>query len=106
MKTATLALVFLVALTGAASADRAVDVVNLTRTAIIGLQVRAAGGTVWGLDALANTRRTLGIQKIATISVPGSACAYDFRLMFEDGHSAIKRNIDVCKNRQVKLSEY
>jgi len=91
---------------GAAWADRSVQVVNLTRTAIIGLQVRPAGGTMWVIDALAKTRRTLGIQKVLVISLPGGGCAYDFRLLFEDGHSAIKRRVDACRTPQIKLTEY
>ena len=104
--TASLALAVVFALIGPAWADRPIDVVNLTRTAIIGLQVKATGAPMWGIDALAKTRRTLGIQKVATITIPGNACAYDFRLMFEDGHSAVKHQVDVCRNKLIKLTEY
>lgn len=85
-----------------ASADPAV-IVNGTRTAMIGLQIKEPHAQDWRDDVLG--RRPLGVQKETVINRDHNACTYDVKAMFEDGHK-VTRRVDLCKSPRFVITDF
>lgn len=84
---------------------RTVAIVNGTRTAMVSLQTREAKSGAWQVDVL--NHRTLGIQKQILVPLsPGSACFFDIKAVFEDGHRVTKTHVNLCASASYVLTEF
>ncbi len=72
-------------------------VVNGTRTAMVSLQLRPAGGGEWQPNVLEH--HALGVAKEANVDLPGGNCFYDVLCRFEDGHRQTKMHVNLCQRR-------
>jgi len=98
------ALAALVILAGTSpGAAKMVSIVNGTRTAMVGLQVRPEEAPIWRPDLL--DRKTLGIQKEIQFDV-GPACVFDVKARFEDGHRVLKEHVNFCKSPTYLLTDF
>lgn len=96
----------LVAAIGAAVAqpDSGFVIVNGTRTAMIMLHIKDSRAPAWQTEILG--RKPLGVQKETSFSRNRSACVFDLKAMFEDGHRVTKERVDLCKSPRYVLADF
>lgn len=88
---------------GTAVAGQKIMIINGTRTAMVGLQLRESGGSDWQPDML--NRRPLGIQRQIGFE-RSPKCLYDIRAIFEDGHRVMKSRVDLCRSPRYLLQDF
>jgi hypothetical protein len=77
-------------------------VVNGARVPAVALNVVPTGHEGWGPNQL--THGPLEPGGTLSMRPPESAgCRFDFRLQWQDGQEAIRRDADICKDRTVVL---
>lgn len=87
-----------------AQPDNGFVIVNGTRTAMIMLQIKDSRVTAWQTELLG--RKPLGVQKETSYRRDRSACVYDLKAMFEDGHRVTKQRVDLCKSPRYVLADF
>jgi len=85
------------ALTAAAAANRHVDIVNETGKTLTEFYASATGTDDWEEDILGED--TLANGEVFDIDIDDGtgACKFDFKAVFTDGSSHVRRAVDVCK---------
>lgn len=85
-------------LAGAAlAANRKVDVINKTGGTMTSFFASSSGTDNWEEDMLDNDTLDNGETLEADIDDGTSACIYDFKAVFSDGSSVIKKKVNVCE---------
>jgi hypothetical protein len=102
------ALAALAGLCGAAHAghfSRGIDLVNRSHATVSSFFVSDAGSERWDEDLLG--RRGLQPNHFVQLDLPdpGGVCRFDFKTVFVDGTSVIRRNVDVCELRTYALTD-
>ncbi|MEE1656895.1 hypothetical protein VB618_11865 [Microvirga sp. CF3062] len=84
------------AFSAATAANRHVDIVNDTGMTMSEFYASATGTDDWEEDILGSD--TLAAGEVFDIDVDDGtgACKYDFKAVFTDGSSHVKRSVDVC----------
>jgi hypothetical protein len=85
------------AFTTAAAANRKVDIVNQTGMTLAEFYASNTGTDDWEEDILGSD--TLDNGDVFEIDVDDGtgACKFDFKAVFTDGSSHVRRAVDVCK---------
>lgn len=97
-RTLAIAAAFAVAaVSSAAAADRKVDIVNKTGHTITSFFASSADEDSWEEDMLGGDTLKNGETLNADIDDGSSACIYDFKAVFADGDTVVKRKVNVCK---------
>ena len=94
---AGLCLAGLMLASAAAAADRKVDITNQTGLTLKHFYASRPGADTWEDDILG--RDTLGNGQTfqADIDDGSGSCVFDFKAVFEDGQSLIRKKINVCE---------
>ena len=85
--------------------SRGIDLVNRSHATVSSFFVSNAGSERWDEDLLG--RRGLQPNHFVQLDLPdpGGLCRLDFKMMFIDGTSVIRRDIDVCELRTYALTD-
>lgn len=93
-----------VATVTAALAEGSPAITNATHYAIVAVQARPSGGTVWRSDLLG--KATLGVGRTMPLALdPRPHCRYDLFVTFDDGHKVLRQNIDLCGRMPVQITD-
>lgn len=79
------------------------DLVNASHDSVTSLAVAPAGDRAFHEIALGAPLR--GGVTSTTVEVPEGDCVRDFRLTFADGRTLVYPGIDVCRYRQLRLTQ-
>ncbi len=108
MRTAALATVLVTLLATAAHANagsaptRYFDLVNTAHDSVTSLAVAPAGSGTFREVALDAPLR--GGLTSTTVDLADGGCLRDLRVVFRDGRTLVYPRIDVCRNRQLRLT--
>jgi hypothetical protein len=85
------------AFTAASAANRHVDIVNETGKTLTEFYASATGTDDWEEDILGED--TLANGEVFDIDIDDGtgACKFDFKAVFTDGSSHVRRAVDVCR---------
>jgi hypothetical protein len=105
-RAAIIALLVMAAAATAAHAQhvaRELDLVNHSLVTVASFFASNAGTDRWDVDLLG--RHELQTNHFVQLDLddPAGVCHYDFKVVFIDGTSAIRRNVDVCERRTYTL---
>lgn len=76
--------------------NRHVTVTNNTRTAIVEIHVSNAGTGNWQEDILGRDFLLPGDSLLVDVDDRSGRCRLDFKAVFDDGASLIRRDVNVC----------
>ena len=79
------------------------DLVNASHDSVTSLAVARAGDAAFDDIDLGKPLR--GGVTSTTVEIPAGDCVRDFRLVFADGRVLVYPGIDVCRYRQLRLSQ-
>jgi hypothetical protein len=99
-------LCMLEALTGpsASALDRQIEVTNNTRMAIIEIYASPVGSGRWQQDLLGDDFLAPATSTLIHIDDGTTYCRFDFKTVFDDGTTLIRRDVDVCANQRYAIS--
>jgi hypothetical protein len=102
------ALAALAGFCGAAHAgqvSRGMDLVNRSHATVSSFFVSNAGSERWDENLLG--RRGLQPNHFVQLDLPDPTglCRFDFKTVFADGTSVVRRNVDVCEQRTYALTD-
>ncbi len=81
----------------ASAADRNVDIVNQTGQTMVHFYASNTGTDSWEEDILGHDKLANGDTQPVNIDDGSGACRFDFKAVFADGSSSVRRGVDVCK---------
>ena len=81
----------------ASAADRNVDIVNQTGRTMVHFYASNSGTDSWEEDILGHDKLANGDTQPVNIDDGTGACRFDFKAVFADGSSSVRRSVDVCK---------
>jgi len=84
--------------------ERNVELTNNTRMAIIEIQIARLGTERWGKDLLGENILLPAQSLIVDIDDAKGYCRFDFRTVFDDGATLIRRDVDVCAVERFAIS--
>jgi len=79
------------------------DLINASHDSVTSFAVAPAGESAFHKINLGAPLR--GGVTSATVEIPEGDCARDFRLVFADGRTLVYPGIDVCRYRQLRLTQ-
>jgi len=81
------------------------DLVNHSLVTVASFFASNAGTDRWDMDLLG--RRGLQTNHFVQLDLddPAGVCHYDFKVVFIDGTSVIRHNVDVCERRTYTLTD-
>ena len=84
---------------------RDLDLVNHSLVTVASFFASNDGTDRWDVDLLG--RRGLQTNHFVQLALddPAGVCHYDFKVVFIDGTSVIRRNVDVCERRIYTLTD-
>jgi hypothetical protein len=84
--------------------DRTIEVTNNTRMAIVEIEIAQVGTDQWEMDILSDNILAPAQSLIVEIENKAGYCRFDFKTVFDDGTTLIRRNIDVCALERFAVS--
>jgi hypothetical protein len=88
----------------ASAFDRRLELTNNTRMAIIEIQVARFGTNYWERDLLGDEILFPAQSLIVEMHDGEGRCRFDFKTVFDDGTTLIRRNVDVCTVERFAVS--
>jgi len=86
-----------------AAFERQMELTNSTRMAIIEIYAAPVSSGRWHEDLLGNEILTPANSAVVSID-DASGCWFDFKTVFDDGTTSIRRAIDVCEVQKYAIS--
>jgi hypothetical protein len=87
----------------AAALDQWVELTNNTRMIIVEIYISHVGAQLWDIDLLGAD--FLAPASSALTSIDGAVgCRFDFKIVFDDGTTQIRRNVNVCGVEKYAIS--
>ncbi|SRR6266436_886049 len=83
--------------------DRWVEFTNNTRMTIVEIYISHVGAGLWTIDLLGADM----LAPASSVSVnidDGAGCRFDFKTVFDDGATQIRRNVNVCGLERYAIS--
>lgn len=77
--------------------NREVRIINETGAALVEFYASNAGTSNWEEDMLGWDRLRSGGSFVADIDDGSGYCRFDFKAVFDDGRTAVKYGVDVCR---------
>ena len=77
--------------------NREVRIINETDAALVEFHASNAGTSDWEEDLLGRDTVRSGGSFVADIDDGSGYCQFDFRAVFDDGRTAVKYGVDVCR---------
>src|SRR5215471_316613 len=84
--------------------DRQIELTNNTRMAIVEIRIAQVGTERWERDLLGDEILLPAQSLVAGIASGAGSCRFDFKTVFDDGTSSVRRNIDVCAAERFAIS--
>jgi len=84
--------------------DRTIELTNNTRMAIVEIQIAQVGTDRWERDILSDNILAPAQSLVVEIENEKGHCRFDFKTVFDDGTTVIRRNIDVCALERFAVS--
>ena len=103
-RSTTLALALVALAAPALAQNEPFRVVNGTRQAATALNIVRAGQEGWGANFLARGPLPAG-DALSMRPPEGAGCQFDIRLVLADGQQAIRRDADVCQQRNLVVGD-
>ena len=87
----------------AAALDRYVELTNNSRMTIVEIYLSHVGAQLWDIDLLGTD--FLAPSRSVSVNIDEAAgCRFDFKTVFDDGTTQIRRNVNVCGAEQYAIS--
>jgi hypothetical protein len=87
----------------AVALDKRIELTNSTRMAIIEVYAAPVGTGRWQRDLLDDEILEPAASVLLSLG-DGTGCWFDFKTVFDDGTSLIRRNINVCAVQRYAIS--
>jgi len=88
----------------ASAFERRIELTNKTRFTIIEVEVARVGTGRWERDLLGDDILLPAQSVLVDIDDGKGYCRFDFKTVFDDGTSLIRRDIDVCAVERFAIS--
>ena len=83
--------------------DRWIEFTNNTRMTIVEIYISHVGTQLWDVDILGDD--FLAAARSVWTSIDNAAgCRFDFKTVFDDGTTQIRRNVNVCGMERYAIS--
>jgi hypothetical protein len=87
----------------ASASDRWIELTNNTRMPIVAIYIGHARSDHWNTDLLGDDY--LGPASSVLVNIDdGAGCRFDFKTVFDDGTTQIRRDVDVCAVERYAIS--
>ena len=87
----------------AAALDQWVELTNNTRMTIVEIYVSHVGTQLWNVDLLGADFLAPASSVLASID-DAAGCRFDFKIVFDDGTTQTRRNVNVCGLEKYAIS--
>ena len=87
----------------ASALDQWVELANTTRMTIVEIYISHVGAQLWDIDLLGTDFLAPASSVWASID-DASGCRFDFKIVFGDGITQIRRNVNVCGVEKYAIS--
>ena len=87
----------------AAALDQWVQLTNNTRMTIVEIYIPHVGAQLWDIDLL-GTDFLAPASSVWTSIDDAAGCRFDFKTVFDDGTTQIRRNVNVCGVEKYAIS--
>src|SRR4029077_13533190 len=87
----------------ASAQDRWIELTNNTRMPIVEIYISHARSDLWNIDLLGDDYLAPASSVLVNID-DGAGCRFDFKTVFDDGTTQIRRNVDVCAVERYAIS--
>jgi hypothetical protein len=88
----------------ASAFDRQLELTNNTRMAIVEIRIARFGTERWERDLLGDDILSPAQSLIVEMHEGDGYCRFDFKTVFDDGTTVIRRNVDVCTVERFAVS--
>jgi hypothetical protein len=83
--------------------DRWIELANNTGMRIVEIYISHARSEFWNIDLLGDDYLAPASSVLVNID-DGAGCRFDFKTVFDDGTTQIRRNVDVCAVKRYAIS--
>ena len=83
--------------------DRWVELTNNTRMGIVEISISRVGAELWNIDLLGDDYLAPASSVLVNID-DRMGCRFDFKTVFDDGATQIRRDVDVCAVEKYAIS--
>ena len=87
----------------ASARDRWVELTNNTRMTIVEIYISHVGAQLWDIDLL-GADFLVPATSVSTSIDDAAGCRFDFKIVFDDGITQIRRNVNVCGVEKYAIS--
>ena len=87
----------------ASASDRWIELTNNTRMPIVEIYIGHARSELWNIDLLGDDYLAPASSVLVNIN-DGMGCRFDFKTVFDDGTTQIRRDVDVCAVERYAIS--
>ena len=87
----------------ASALDQWVQLTNNTRMTIVEIYISRVGAQLWDID-LRSTDYLAPVSSVWTSIDNAAGCRFDFKIVFDDGITQIRRNVNVCGSEKYAIS--
>ena len=88
----------------ASAFERHIEITNNTRMAIVEIQIARVGTDRWEADLLGDDILLPAQSLLVDIEDAKGYCRFDFKTVFDDGATLIRRDVDVCAVERLAVS--
>ena len=83
--------------------DRWIELANNTRKPIVEVYISPTRSELWNIDLLGGGYLAPASSVLVNID-DGTGCRFDFKTVFDDGTTQIRRNVDICAVERFAVS--
>jgi hypothetical protein len=87
----------------ASALDRRIELTNNTRMPIVEIYISPVRSDRWNIDLLSDDYLAPASSVLVNID-DGAGCRFDFKTVFDDGTTQIRRDVDVCGVEKYAIS--
>ena len=87
----------------ASARDQWIELTNNTRMTIVEIYISRVGAQLWDIDLL-DADFLAPASSVWTSIDDTAGCRFDFKTVFDDGTTQIRRNVNVCRVEKFAIS--
>jgi hypothetical protein len=88
----------------ASAFERSIELTNNTRMAIVEIQIARIGTEQWERDLLGDDILLPAQSLVVEMEDEQGYCRFDFKTVFDDGTTVVRRNVDLCAMERLAIS--
>lgn len=88
----------------ASAFERSIELTNNTRMAIVEIQIARIGTEQWERDLLGDDILLPAQSLVVEMEDEQGYCRFDFKTVFDDGTTLVRRNVDLCAMERLAIS--